>query len=216
MEIIGFDTARIVLLTQIQRRAGQIYLPDVIEKVVARYSFVKAPAPDQTLPYTFGVGKFQKTQISEFSLYNDGIIVSSATDTDILNSFIDDLTRWAFEEFQLEQSTTVKTEKYYESGLVVKANCDLTAACDLNSSLYKLCADAMTTAKIDIPLKPSGVVFDFDPADVMGKRKPSRLVIDRRLGQPFDQNIFYSQSPLSTKDHLHLLEGIERIAKRVN
>ena len=66
---------------QVHRPAGQLYLPDALAKLVERYSFVKAPGPEQALLFTFTVGKFKNAQIAELSIYNDGFIVSSASDT---------------------------------------------------------------------------------------------------------------------------------------
>jgi len=99
MNLIGIESSRIIFLTQVHRPSGELYLPDAVAKIVKRYSFLKSPSPEQALPYTFAVGKFQNSQIAEFSLYNDGLIVSSASDTDLLDAFLDDLLSWATKEF---------------------------------------------------------------------------------------------------------------------
>jgi hypothetical protein len=119
MELQTYDVTRLIHLTQVQRPAGQIYLPDAITKLVERYSFVKAPNADQALPYIFSVGKFQNTQINELGIYNDGLIISSASDTDFLEAFLNDLMSWSVQEFGLVPSPTAET--YYESGIVVKS-----------------------------------------------------------------------------------------------
>ena len=65
---------------------------------------------------------------------------------------------------------------------------------------------------IRAPLKLSGMIFDFDSKDFLGKRKPFRLIIDRRINVPFSENIFYSQAPFRTDDHLDVLTQFERAA----
>ena len=57
----------------------------------------------------------------------------------------------------------------------------------------------------------TGFIFDFDPASVAGKRKPLRLIVDRRVGIAFSENVFYSQAPFKTKDHVKVLTSLETI-----
>jgi hypothetical protein len=83
MKLLGIDSSRIIYLMQTLRPLGQVYIPDAIAKVKERYSFVKSPNPEQVLPLSFAIGKFREAQIVEFSIYNDGLIVSSASDTDL-------------------------------------------------------------------------------------------------------------------------------------
>lgn len=210
MDLMGIETSRIVLLTQVYRPSGQIYLPDAIAMVVNRYSFVKAPTSDQPFPYTFSVGKFQNSQITELSIYNDGLIVSSASDTDLLDLFLGDLLSWATKEFGIVEQQT--PEKYYESTLIVKSDADLAAALRPQNNLIRDLSPALKSAGIELTPKLSGFLFDFDQADVKGKRKPSRFTVDRRLGVPFSQNVFYSTAPFRTKDHLRLLGSLEGTA----
>ena len=95
MKLLGIESSRIIYLMQARRPSGQLYLPDAVSKLVKRYSFVKSPGPEQALPLTFNIGKFRETQISELSVYNDGLIISSASDTDILDAFLNDFLGWA-------------------------------------------------------------------------------------------------------------------------
>jgi hypothetical protein len=212
MELTGIDNSRVVLLTQVRRPDGQIYLPDAIAKIVERYSFVKAPAPDEALPYTFKIGKFRDSQIAELGIYNDGIIVSSASDTDLLDAFIEDFLSWAMKEFGLQQLTTTPSEKYYESSVVVRSTTDLASLLRPKYDITDIIAEAMQSAKIDTELKFSGAIFDFDVGAIKRKRKPFRLIVDRRVNVSFLENVFFSQAPFRTKDHLEILKSLERIA----
>jgi hypothetical protein len=211
MELLAIESSRIVYLTQVFRPSGQLYFPDAVTKLVERYSFFKAPSPDQVLPLTFSVGKFQDAQIAEFAIYNDGFIVSSASDTDLLDAFIDDLLSWSASEFGLIQMAPAKSEKFYESSVVVKATSNLSESLRPQNDLAATLAKALKSAKISAPLKLGGFIFDFDPSEFSGKRKPFRLVVDRRVGVPFAENIFYSQAPFRTKDHLNVLRSLEEM-----
>jgi hypothetical protein len=213
MELLGIETSRIIFLMQVHRPSGQLYLPDAVSKLVKRYSFVKSPGPEQALPLTFSIGKFRETQISELSIYNDGFIVSSASDTGLLDAFLDDLLPWATKEFGLVPLETPKPEKFYESSIVVKAASDISSAIGPRNDISSAMASAMKSAQITVPIKLSGFILDFDAADFSGKRKPFRFIVDRRLGLPFSANTFYSQAPFKTKDHLKVLASLETPAE---
>jgi hypothetical protein len=78
---------------------------------VQRYSFAKFPTLDdlQKVTYLFGVGKFRDVQISECGIYNDGIIVASRCNTQLLNEFLDDLFGWTAKELGLTPIPQVKS-----------------------------------------------------------------------------------------------------------
>jgi hypothetical protein len=138
--------------------------------------------------------------------------VSSASDTDLLDAFIEDLFSWCAQELGIVQMATAKPEKFYESSVIVKSAADLPAALNPQSDVAAAMADAMKAAKIAASPKLSGFVLDFDPSVFAGKRKPFRVVVDRRLGVPFSDNIFYSQAPFRTADHLNVLQSFEALA----
>jgi hypothetical protein len=214
MNFIGIESSRIVLLTQVHRPSGPLYLPDANAKMAERYSFVKSPAPEQASDavLTFSVGKFQDVQINELSIYSDGLIVSSPSSTDILDAFIDDLLSWAESELGLVQAPTAQPKKYYESSIVVHSMSDLPAALRPRNDLTAVLELALESAGIECPYKFTGFLFDADPASFPGTRKPFRFIVDRRVGVPFSQHLFFSQAPLRTKDHLNLLESLEGLA----
>jgi hypothetical protein len=216
MELVSVDNSRIIFLTQVHRPAGQLYFPDAVGKLVNRYSFLKAPAPDQaTHPFVFGLGKFEDAQITELSLYPDGFIVSSASDTDIIDAFIRDLMSWAESDLGLVPMPGSKTETFYESSIVIKSKVDLSLALQPEiDDLAGTLAGALKSAGITRSLKLSGFLLDFDPDDFKGKRKPFRLLVDRRVGIPFSDDLFFSQGPFRTKDHLNVLRSFETLALR--
>ena len=112
----------------------------------------------------------------------------------------------------IEPLAGTPTEKFYESSILVKAENDLTGSVVSSLDVDRVVAPAMGAANIRAPLKLSGMIFDFDNKDFLGKRKPFRLVIDRRINVPFSENIFYSQAPFRTDDHLDVLTQFERAA----
>jgi hypothetical protein len=212
MQLLAIEMSRIVFLMQALRPLGQVYIPDAIAKIKERYAFVKVPNPDQAIPLTFSIGKFREAQIAEFSIYNDGLIASSNSNTNLLDAFIEDLLEWAAKEFSIEPLPGTKPERFYESSVVVRAQNDLVKGTTPGFDVRSVINQAMKSASITAPLNLSGLVFDFDSKDFMGKRKPVKLIVDRRINVPFSENIFFSQAPFRTDDHLEVLTHIERAA----
>jgi hypothetical protein len=217
MELVEIELAKITYLTKLHRPAGALYQPEAMEKLVRRYLFAKHPSVDDLTKNArlFAIGKFKDIQISEFAIYPDGIIVSSASNSKILDEFIDDLFGWAREEFGLIPTLDSIHEKTYESNIVVKAASDITtviapsaAAIAAVNKVYG--SDRYPAAE----LAHSGFIFSVDETTFPGVKKPVKFIVDRRLRVPIEQNFFYSQAPLTTDDHLDVLRAFERLASR--
>lgn len=215
MELVGIDDTKVIYLHQVNRPIGQPYWPETIGKTIARYSFAKYPKLEDLGNdfQAFGIGKFKDVQIQEIKIYNDGIIVSSRANSKILDDFIDDLFSWAEKEFGLVPIVTSKPEKYYESSLVVKSKTDLTKVMGLNAEVCNNLNKRLESKYVATPFYPSGLVLNCDPHEQGGgKRKPFRFLLERRIGFPFSDNVFFSQAPLMTDDHLDFLANLERLA----
>jgi hypothetical protein len=217
MELVTIELAKITYLTKLHTPGGSVYLPEAMEKLVRRYLFAKHPSIDDLTKTvrTFGIGKFKSTQINEFSIYNDGIIVSSDCNSSILDEFIDDLFNWVREEFGLLPTLEAVNEKTYESNIVVKADTDIIQVAAPSAAAAAAIKKAYSSNRYpDADLEYSGFVCTVNEATFPGVKKPTKFIVDRRLNMPIEQNFFYSQAPLSTDDHFELLRTFERLAAR--
>jgi hypothetical protein len=217
MELAFIDTSRVIHLTAVHRPEGQIYQPELMRGVVNRYSFVKYPSLEELLrrEIKFEIGKFSDAQIQEFSIYGDGLIASSASDTDIIEAFVTDILEWIKEQFGITPAINAKPETYFESTLIVKAETDLVAAMTPKADALSVIGRACRLAPSpDSPYVPSGFIFDTDAQEFKGGRKPKYFAVERRLGAPYGENVFYCTAPLRTKDHLAVLRSLEEIAGR--
>jgi hypothetical protein len=213
MELVAIENSRIIYLTQVHRPAGELYYPDAAEKLVERYSFVKYPSIEEITrqhPLVFGIGKYGVIQINELTIYQDGIIVSSRSDTDRLDEFISDLFEWSEKELGLIKMPASRPEKYYESAIIIKSDIDLAQVIAPKDDVAKIANDFFLEV---VPNKQvytlSGFALDCDPFAFPSKRKPLRFYVERRLGIPYSENIFFSQAPLPTKVHLAFLRALE-------
>jgi hypothetical protein len=150
------------------------------------------------------------------SIYNDGIIVAGRCSNQLLDEFIEDLFDWAAEAIGLIPVKGVRSEKHFESAIVVQSDTDLAALVSPDEAASNLISSALTSANA-VPFRPSGAMFDCDPEAVANaklRRKPSRFSIERRLGLPFSDNFFYCQAPLKTDDHLEVLRSLEGLPNK--
>jgi hypothetical protein len=213
MELIAHEISRIVYLTNVVRRGGGAFLPDIAQRVLQKYSFVKFPSVDdlQKDSQTFAMGKFQEFQIDELKVYGDGIIVSGKCNTDILSAFVTDLFGWIKSDFGLEEIAILKPEMHFESSLVVKAERDLTSALSPPKRVTNLIEQTMAGAT-QAEYQPSAIHFETDSEGLKTRRRPLRFTLERRIGVPFGSNVFYSQAPIKSADHLSLLGALEGLA----
>lgn len=216
MELVGIENSKITYLIKLHRPAGMLYEPEALEQIVRRYKFMKFPSVEELGKGTtriLGMGKFKEIQISELGIYNDGIIVNSASSSNLLDEFIDDLFGWSREEFGLIPAIGSTDEKTYESNLAVKSDHDLSKVLTPNPAAVAAVNKAYGSDRYPaVELAYSGFVFSVDDTTFPGIKKPIKFIVDRRVGVPVDQNIFYSQAPLATDDHLDVLRTFERVA----
>ena len=213
MELIAHELSRVVYLTNVIRREGSPFLPELAQRVLQKYSFVKFPGVDdlQKESQAFGMGKFQDTQIDELKVYNDGVIVSGKCNTSILEAFVADLFGWIKTDFGLEEVSILKPEMHIESSLLVRPKGDITSILSPPKRVTNLIERAMSEAT-NAEYQPTTVYFEADTEGLKTRRRPNRFTVERRIGLPFSTNVFFSQAPLRSGDHLTLLEGLEALA----
>lgn len=215
MELVGIDNSKVIHLTQLYRPAGQLFQAEAAIKIAQRYSFAQMPSIDDLSKNerSFKLGKFNDFQITEMGVYSDGFIVASATDTDLIDEFIDDILAWSKNEFGLIEPPGTKNERSYESYLVVKSQTDLAKAFAPRNDLAALANKIFRPERYSgTGLQPTGFMLEVDHTQYPARRKPLNLIVDRRLGQSFDENLFFAQGPLRTKDYLKFLRDLEALA----
>ena len=192
-----------------------MYLPEAAAKLAQRYSFAKYPSLEELLKATqsFSVGSFKGVQIQELSIYSDGVIVSSRSDTDVLDAFLDDLFAWVASELGIVPVVTNRPEKYYESTLVVKSETDLALATKPVKDVVDAFNRIWRKKYFETDYATSGFLLHCDAHQFKGRRNPLHFGVERRLGVSFEENIFFSMAPLGTKDHLDFLARLENLAR---
>lgn len=214
MDLLQIELSKITQLTVVQRAKGQLFMPLAASALVQRYHFQKYPTDALAdPPLTFTHGLFRDTAIQQLSIYNDGIVVESASPSDLLDDFLKDLFGWGESEFGLKEVPALRIARVYESALVVSMDID-------DEKIMPWAAPAMKVMREKWekggrpagPIMFQGVRLTTDPTN--RNITPITFNLERRANIPFERGIYFSAAPLSTTDHLEVLAQIEKALAR--
>jgi hypothetical protein len=159
----------------------------------------------------FRVGRFvhgeREIIVTELHMYHLGAAASTTSSTEDSDLFIDDLLAWLSSHFQV--LLTPYGERAYSSQLEFRLNKPLPEYFPHLASLGLQIPQFLSNFW---PTKPAyevtSVTLSFDPNTKLTGLGNFR--IERREGTAFDANLYWSEAPLQTKQHLLLLESFER------
>lgn len=189
---------------------------DLINVIRSRYEFQISPVvrPNIALPpiLTFQNGVYRpgKVQITQLNIAPDGDGVVSQN-TDLAETVISDYIDLLNNEF--EYRYTGKEPKLYYSVVVVEFAVDFAKRMSAIQEIQTIISDTIKNAE---PYRLKTLTFAADANETVNQNSIRQLIlpdfaIDRRANSSFDQNRFYCAAPLSTSEHLRVLEQIERI-----
>lgn len=194
------------------------YFPDTIQALKEKYNFAFAPTTiqevfpaDPNQGNVFRTGKFvhdgRTIVIDPLHLYHLGAAASTASSTDDSDLFLDDLMAWASSTFNVAFKEHGK--RAYTSQLEFHLDRPLPEYFphlrSIGASVPRYLPDVWA---IKPPYEISAITFAADPAAT----HPSALGnfrIERRQNVAFDANLYFSEAPLRTKDHIALIEAFE-------
>jgi hypothetical protein len=210
MKLEAIESSQIAALLNVTRPAGQLYLPAAAAALVEKYSFVGTPQLSDFLdeePLHFKHGSYQGAAF-DFSIYNDGAILKSASDSQILEAALEEILGWAASELGLIQNDIPPRQRFFESAVVVSMDLAVRSTLleSINTSLNSYQKSyGLKEATFDL----AGVSLAVDSTAYVG-RKPAAFTLARRVNVPFNSPFYYSTAPLKTSDHLDLLRTIEK------
>lgn len=208
MELFSIEFTQITNMIRLDRDSGRIYVPDLARFFNEQYGFNYIPANDSTIDQTsmeFRTGKFEDHQIDKLSIFNDGFLVNSRVNTNILQAFVDEAVAAVKARFSLVERGIDEPQTVYDSHILVRGEFAIA------SKLSQL--GVLTGEKINSCLERYGVSQEYEISGFMMQSDPgipqklrtSRFSIDRRINVPFEKNLYFSEAPLRTDDHLDLI-----------
>ena len=219
MKLLEILQSRTAYLQRLNRPEGPSYLPFLLAAVADRYGFVDYPNPSDIIKHpgngaVFNHGHFNQIAFS-MTIYEDGLILESASDSAFLDEVHADIIDWASSEFNIQQIDYSDTVRNYESAIVVECQEDILDEFQMVSRLKSALADKLfevngVRAEYDF----FGFSLAVDPAKAAGV-KPAVFKFERRVSSSFSKNHFFSTAPLPTSGHLQFLREFEETVKRV-
>jgi hypothetical protein len=184
--------------------------------LIKRYGFTGFPTNVQQLEATkveFRQGAFGEVGIESFIIYGDGVVITSKSSTDVLDDFLKDVNEWMGSALGLRRVETHLINTAYESGLVIRSEVPLLKTLAVLSPIQDLLAKSVkSTMGLDTKFEPFGIAFSADHSLIPGM-KPAPFRLERRVGVGFDTNLYVSQAPLRTADHIEVLQRLEKLAE---
>ncbi len=199
-----------------------VYIPDIIAALRERYGFVHVPveakdiAPlDSSTPIVFRHGKFVREGrpivINSLALYPQAVTADTPASTDDADAVIDDLLSAADGIAQ-----EISPRRLYTSHVEVRLDVPLEwAASPLAKQMGLWLSGAVRQYDPSVPNDVALPEFRLKALEMLpdpGQLPlPSFFRIDRRDGVPYGDNVYFSQAPLRTMDHIGMLEQFERM-----
>lgn len=202
---------------------GGLYMPEAVKAVQEKYGFLQGPTTLQEFDSSKGVtflhgtfappkprlpkGKGQnRIVIDRFQIYTNGVLVETKGFTEDADQFLDDVTQWAMEEFGITIHPNIPIRKAYLTNLEV----EFPGAELPNFPLQKTLEGFLIGyGQTPSQFSTAGLTFHCDLTHVQPPL-PTAFQIIRREGVPYSSNLYYSTAPLSTQDHLLLLEDLDK------
>lgn len=215
MKLLAIEMGRVTSLFRIARTSGQPYLPDIAAQLAEKYRFAGAPQSFGDLggeKAEFKHGLFEGNAIETLEVYNDGIIVTSRSDSDFIDKFIDDFRSWLTKNHDLSMTETHTVNKMYESVLLVETHRDIFRPLDVYTGVLRMIEKALRdSSKLEVQYQHFGLALSADHTQNPAL-KPIPFRFERKEGIEYSRRQFHTTAPLKTKQHLEVLEHLEQLA----
>ncbi|MGX1354546.1 hypothetical protein AB7M49_008171 [Bradyrhizobium elkanii] len=178
-----------------------------------KYGFVQVPLTVADLDFAKGVtflrGYYKGHIIEKLALYENGLLCEAMTDNSICDEFVSEVLGWAANEHKIPLSET--GVKAFVSQLEVTTDINPSSAFQKINPIGTQLARALISYGQTVPnYTVNGIRMHYDSADTPLPRPPE-FIFERRAGQPYSTNEFFSSAPLTTKDHMHILVELEKL-----
>jgi hypothetical protein len=189
-----------------------MYLMDFIAEMVRRYGFQKYPATaeDYNSPNgaVFTLGRMGDIVIENYIVYRQGVVVDTRSSTRDSEAVLDDVSKWICEISGADPSLQKVVRKFCLSQVTFQSNGSLDALNPQLVELGRLLSERVSEqAKLNLVFQATALHLQFDFLGGIPWTLPFR--IERQEGIPFSENRYFSQAPLSTEEHLMVLEKFE-------
>ena len=214
MKLLAIEMSRVVALFRMARQSGQPYLPHIATQVIERYRFRGVPQSAEDLEkdrVEFKHGLFEDNAIDALEVYNDGILVSSRSDSEFIDKFIDDIILWLTKNHGLSVIQTHTVSRMYDSTLLIETDRDVFEPLNAYTDILRMIEAAiLDSAGLEIQYQNFGLILSADQTQNPAL-KPIPFRFERKEGIEFSRHQFHTTAPLKTQQHLMILEQLEQL-----
>lgn len=187
-------------------------LRGVFEEVGKRYQFAKTPKNEldvdeqRSLSFKSGtfLGQRKVPLLVHLNVYSDGIVADTTSDTDETTEFLNDLAKWLNDTYglvvpkQRKENYLSQVDFQMAPSLVV-----------LNPRLGQFVK--RVEGHIDTKSLLEMASIQFWTEDFTRPGAPAPIKIERKIPTPFSTNHYFSQAPITTKNHIAVLNEFEAL-----
>ena len=200
-----------------QGATAHIFRPDFIVALHERFGFVRVPiTPSEVLGENleFGYGKVEHAGkliiVREFRVSPEWVALSvdtgsADTNTDDAEIALKEIADWATENLTHPPQPP---RGAFASQLEVHLECQFGLVFAFLSRVGARLARTRLASHGE-PLPPFEVISIGMGVDPLKVQIPTHFTIERRTNIPYEENVFFSQAPLKTQEHITLLEELE-------
>jgi hypothetical protein len=214
MELQQVVLARLV--QTFRSRAGTFgYFPELAQKLADEYGFIGVPKPEQFLSVETGA-EFQHGRVMEgkrsviidkLTVFRDGVVIDTTSSTEDCDLILADLHRWAV---TAELNLEFAAPRVYVSQVVIKLGVDYEKLSPVSAFVSDMIGSKLDEYGVRSPKYAlNSINWHFDQTGY-SLLKPGPFTIERRAEVPFNDNLYFSQAPLKTQDHLEMIKSLEK------
>jgi hypothetical protein len=216
MQITAIIMARALAFVEVQELnpRGRTFYPDIGAALVQRFNFQVFPQKPEDFDEQKGIlfedGKFPEGTIDRVQIFTHGILLDTRVSTDVSAKLLHDTLLWAKTQLGLHYEEGMIKRQAFVSQLTFESTLKLTK---LNPVLPK--AESLISSRLSssvgqpVHYETTAVLLNLDQSTT--KLTPGPFTIERRAEIPFSDNKYFSSAPLSTEDHVGLLQEIEKV-----
>jgi len=152
---------------------------------------------------------FEGVVIKKLTVFPLVMHLDTGDSTDQAQATLLGLLQWAKDEFGLRYSPGMITRWAFVSDVIFKTDFPLLRKVNstLDSISSKISEIVRANLKEELEYEPAKFWLAHNPNDRSASIAP--FTIEHRVASLFEENIFYSEAPVPTKDHLSLLAELE-------
>ena len=217
MKILSVVTARSIWLINLNELnpKGLKLFPSTITALKDRHQFLVYPTkiedadPGKGIQFQGGSFRTNDGEINtDLTIFHDGFVCTNQSSTMHADAFLGDILTWSSKKLGLAYEPKMIRKRSYLSELIVQTSRHFSEVSDkIKQFSQKLSSQVSSTYGEGIDMELAGLTFANDLSN--GVRYFFRF--ERKENASFSEERYYSSAPVSTEDHIELLNEFENI-----